>query len=371
MKKLIAVLVALSLFVLPVFASDVYTLDEGMEWLCEEHHVLVYEDDICPLCYQMYMPSTLALGNTQTAIGYIGMNGASNLTYQSSFVRFSYDASTGAYNSTISEYIASQPILLLMFDIPNLYNNDGSYAKPTDYPYYILEFDIESTADFSMSDNLTELQFGVTLGSDNFFLTQYQKKIQFSEVSDGHFQVILDGESVRVDQRLYYVGLSGTWSAGDTISLSDISLKSTNDIEGDTPSVTPPGPMSPPTDSDKWQDEQFQGAVNPELNDKLTDANTKIEQIEEIEGSVIDQLDEHYTQVSPDNIEFNSNLISSMRWIGSQFDNCLDSIDSYGLMGVITLPMFVGLCLLIIGRGGQVMAATKLHIQSKRRDDNA
>lgn len=374
MKKAVAVILALCMFgSVAAFAAfdDEFVLPDGRYWLCDEHHCIANGDDICPLCYQIYVPSTRAIGNTASTISSIGYRGVDSLQYMTSYTTASYDASTGSYNGTILGAYVANPYMEFQFNIPNLYYNDGSYSKPTDYPYWILQFDIESTAEFVMDEDISKLQFATLFSGSTPLSAANQKELKYSKVSDGHFEFVLAGESLRVDQILYICIMSGTWAEGDTFSISNISLKSSNDYASDTPELTPPGPMSPPTDSDQWLDEQYQGAVNPELNDKLNAANSKLEQIEEIESGVIDQLDQYYDQVSPDNIEFHSNLISSMRWIGTQFDECLGSINTYGLMGVVTLPLFVGLCLLLIGRGGQVMAATRLHVNRSRRSDDA
>lgn len=365
MKKAVAVILAFCMFgSVAAFAAseDFYILDPGMEWLCEEHHVIKHNDDICPECYPIYYPATRAIGNSSgnpSAIRYYGSNG---LTYSSSYFSMSYDSAVGQFNATISSGLSGTDIVFY-FVFPDLWN--GDYSKPSDYPYYILQFEVDSPASMSMSEDVSDLQFGVSFGNATYFQTQYQKQIQFSKVSNDHYEVVLTGEAIRNDQTSYAVAIAVSGlNVGDVISISNALLQTSNDYEGDTPVITPPGPLEPPTESDQWLDEQFQGAVNPELNDKLNDANTKIEQIEEIESSVIDQLDQYYSQVSPDNIEFHSNLISSMRWIGTQFDECLGSVNTYGLMGVVTLPLFVGLCLLLIGRGGQAMASTRLRIRS-------
>ena len=125
----------------------------------------------------------------------------------------------------------------------------------------------------------------------------------------------------------------------------------------------PDGPLPPPTSSDAWLNEQYQGAVNPDLSTGLDNANSGISQIEDFESGLWTQLDQYQSDVDPSTFTFDPQFITSMGWIADTFVSSFDALGSW--KAIITFPMFIGLALFIIGRGSQ--AADRHAVKVQRR----
>lgn len=115
-------------------------------------------------------------------------------------------------------------------------------------------------------------------------------------------------------------------------------------------------PSYPPSKSDKWINDQFSGAVNPELPGKLHDAQSGIDQMDDFEDKLWEDYEEYLDEVDPSLITFPTSFISAMIWIGGLFADLFDGLGEWQF--IITFPMFLGLALLVLGRGTQAMAST-------------
>ncbi len=115
-------------------------------------------------------------------------------------------------------------------------------------------------------------------------------------------------------------------------------------------------PVSPPTKSDRWIDKQFSGAVNPTLPSKLQDAQSGIDQMDDFEEQLWEDYEQYLDEVDPSLITFPTSFISAMIWIGGFFGDLFDGLGEWQF--IITFPMFLGLALLVLGRGTQAMAST-------------
>ena len=115
-------------------------------------------------------------------------------------------------------------------------------------------------------------------------------------------------------------------------------------------------PSYPPSKSDKWINDQFSGAVNPELPGKLHDAQSGIDQMDDFEDKLWEDYDQYLDEVDPSLVEFPTSFISAMIWIGGLFADLFDGLGEWQF--IVTFPMFLGLALLVLGRGTQAMAST-------------
>lgn len=115
-------------------------------------------------------------------------------------------------------------------------------------------------------------------------------------------------------------------------------------------------PSYPPSKSDRWINDQFSGAVNPQLPGKLHDAQSGVDQMDGFEDQLWEDYEEYLDEVDPSLITFPTSFISAMIWIGGLFADLFDGLGEWQF--IITFPMFLGLALLVLGRGTQAMAST-------------
>lgn len=126
----------------------------------------------------------------------------------------------------------------------------------------------------------------------------------------------------------------------------------------------------PPTASDEWQSGQYSGAVNPDLAPKIEEAYSAAETVDTFEQDMWSELDRYSADVNPDNFTFDPQFISSMGWIASTWTDCFNGLGSW--QSIITFPMFLGLAMLIIGRGSQAIdRGVAKHERAQRREIRA
>lgn len=105
-----------------------------------------------------------------------------------------------------------------------------------------------------------------------------------------------------------------------------------------------------------YLEEAFAGAVSPTLGDKTDTADSTIGASDDIENSLYDNMD-----LAFDNVDFNSasvpgGVLTAITWVVGVWTGCFDQLGDWQML--IVFPCFVGLILLIIGRGSQAMAST-------------
>lgn len=108
-------------------------------------------------------------------------------------------------------------------------------------------------------------------------------------------------------------------------------------------------------------DGNFEGAVNPGLDDSLSKAEDGFQQIEDFEESLFDDMDKYKDDVDPSKFTFDPSIVSALGWVSHIWVDCFDQLGIW--QPIITFPMFFGLALLIIGRGFQASVSTQIRAQ--------
>ena len=237
------------------------------------------------------------------------------------------------------------------------------------FQYVWFVFDLNFSSGSSSASEISGAAEVRTLSSTSWAVLDIHNQY-ISHTSDGRYviQVLTSVIGHHSATARISIELAGNFLSGESMIFTDAYYQYASSVD-DAPPLDPAnpddpdGPMSPPTSSDAWLNEQYQGAVNPDLSTGLDNANSGISQVEDFESGLWGQLDQYKSDVDPSTFTFDPQFITSMGWIADTFVSSFDALGSW--KAIITFPMFIGLALFIIGRGSQ--AADRHAVKVQRR----
>lgn len=237
------------------------------------------------------------------------------------------------------------------------------------YNYVWFVFDLNFASGSSSASEIAGAAEVRTLSSTSWAVLDIHNQY-ISHTADGRYviQVLTSVLGHHSSTARISIELAGNFVSGESMIFTDAYYQYASTVD-DAPPLdpanpdVPDGPMSPPTSSDAWLNEQYQGAVNPDLSSGLDNANSGISQVEDFESGLWNQLDQYKSDVDPSTFTFDPQFITSMGWIADTFVSSFDALGSW--KAIITFPMFIGLALFIIGRGSQ--AADRHAVKVQRR----
>ena len=323
MKKLLTFLVALSFLFVPAYAA----LDSSL-----------------------YYPSVIiGYPRTSNNIGTRISSGAPVGQGPSSFQPFTFPSNRTSLNVIFTPY-------------------SGLFSDVS-YNYVWFVFDLNFASGSSSASTIEgAAEAGSVTGTSFAVLDIHNQYI--SHTPDGRYviQVLTSVHGYHSKTGRISIDLAGNFISGESMIFTDAYYQYASTVD-DAPPLdpanpdAPDGPLPPPTSSDVWLNEQYQGAVNPDLSSGLDNANSGISQIEDFESGLWGQLDQYKADVDPSTFTFDPQFITSMGWIADTFVSSFDALGSW--KAIITFPMFIGLALFIIGRGSQ--AADRHAVKVQRR----
>lgn len=323
MKKLVAFLVALSFLLVPGYAA----LDSSL-----------------------YYPAVnIGYPRTSNNVGTLISSGAPVGQGPSSFQSFTFPSARTSLDVVFTPY-------------------SGLFSDVS-FSYVWFVFDLNFAAGSSSASQITgAAEAGSVTGTSFAKMDIHNQYV--SHTADGRYviQVLTSVLGYHTTTGRISIELSGNFASGENMIFTDAYYRYASSVD-DAPPLdpanpdAPDGPMSPPTSSDVWLNEQYQGAVNPDLSSGLDNANSGISQVEDFESGLWTQLDQYKSDVDPSTFTFDPQFITSMGWIADTFVSSFDALGSW--KAIITFPMFIGLALFIIGRGSQ--AADRHAVKVQRR----
>ena len=323
MKKFLAFLVALSFLFVPAYAA----LDSSL----------------------YYPQVNIGYPRTNSSVGTLISSGAPVGQGPSSFQSFTFPSSRISLSVTFTPY-------------------SGLFSDVS-YSYVWFVFDLNFAAGSSAASQIKGAAEASSVTGTSFASLDMHKQY-VSHTSDGRYviQVLTSVHGSHNSTGRISLSLAGNFVSGENMIFTDAYYQYASSVD-DAPPLdpanpdAPDGPLPPPTSSDAWLNEQYQGAVNPDLSTGLDNANSGISQIEDFESGLWTQLDQYQSDVDPSTFTFDPQFITSMGWIADTFVSSFDALGSW--KAIITFPMFIGLALFIIGRGSQ--AADRHAVKVQRR----
>lgn len=323
MKKFLAFWVALSFLFVPAYAA----LDSSV-----------------------YYPSVnIGYPRTNSNVGTLISSGAPVGQGPSSFQSFTFSSDRTSLSVTFTPY-------------------SGLFSDVS-YNYVWFVFDLNFASGSSSASEIKGASEASSVTSTSFAVLDMHNQY-VSHTADGRYvvQVLTSVHGYHNSTGRISLSLLGNFVSGESMIFTDAYYQYASTVD-DAPPLDPvnpdgpDGPLSPPTSSDVWLNEQYQGAVNPDLSSGLDNANSGISQIEDFESGLWQQLDQYQADVDPSTFTFDPHFITSMGWIADTFVSSFDALGSW--KSIITFPMFIGLALFIIGRGSQ--AADRHAVKVQRR----
>ena len=103
----------------------------------------------------------------------------------------------------------------------------------------------------------------------------------------------------------------------------------------------------------KNQDDDYQESINPDLDNKLNEANQIVTDTENFENDIFTSADNALGQIDIENQKLPDSFSAPFLWIGQLVVALFNQMGDFKI--VILFPMYLGLCLLAIGRGSQAI----------------
>ena len=259
-------------------------------------------------------------------------------------------------------------------DLDVIFTPYSGLFSDVSYNYVWFVFDLNFVSGSSSASEITgAAETGSVSGTSFAVLDIHNQYV--SHTSDGRYviQVLTSVHGYHTKTGRISIELAGNFVPGESIVFTDAYYQYASTVD-DAPPLdpanpdAPDGPMSPPTSSDDWLNEQYQGAVNPDLSSGLDNANSGISQIDDFESDLWHELEQYQSDVDPSLFDFDPHFVTSMAWIAHTFASSFDVLGSW--KSIITFPMFIGLALFIIGRGSQAADRHLVKVQRQQlRDD--
>lgn len=105
-----------------------------------------------------------------------------------------------------------------------------------------------------------------------------------------------------------------------------------------------------------------EGIAAAEVDSSAAELESTVESISTFEESLLDDIDSGMSEISIDTFETPAGIFSSVLWVSDTFMQCFNGLGDFKY--IVMLPMYVGLALLLIGRGEQ---AANVHEMRHRR----
>lgn len=115
------------------------------------------------------------------------------------------------------------------------------------------------------------------------------------------------------------------------------------------------------------QDNNYQESINPELDDKTNEANQIVEDTENFENDIFTSADNALGEIDIENQKLPDSFSAPFLWIGQLVVALFNQLGDFKI--IILFPMYLGLCLLAIGRGGQ--AIQRINYRGRGRGSDA
>lgn len=101
------------------------------------------------------------------------------------------------------------------------------------------------------------------------------------------------------------------------------------------------------------QDDDYQESINPDLDDKTNEANQIVQDTENFENDIFTSADNALGKIDIENQKLPDSFSAPFLWIGQLVVALFNQMGDFKI--VILFPMYLGLCLLAIGRGSQAI----------------
>lgn len=361
-RRFVALLLSMMLCSSVAYAADLDSyvpktwLEDGEEWLCEEHYVvdLPYTDeDFCWQCWMSYAPSLYVTGTNP--IDLMSITGkAEYLGTNTNWPVFSADPQGWVTSSD------PEPTSVNGYSF--IFSNFSSTTTEAGTNWYHLR------ARFTTNT-------GAYLKASDFDQFYWRQGAIVNATSTG--SMIFDASDGYIDFWLKY-----TQTAAGTANQTNVYCKPVNVLVNDNvtkieinqfnywhneTSATPPisgGTDEPVDNTPDWINNNYGAGVDPDISSGANEISNQVAQLHQFENDIFDGLDEYTGQVDPSVVVFPSTILGALAWVSSYF------MDLYGQLGdlqfVITFPMFLGLALMFIGR---MSVAINSHSMRKSREN--
>lgn len=116
-----------------------------------------------------------------------------------------------------------------------------------------------------------------------------------------------------------------------------------------------------------YLEDSFSAANNPALSAGAQEGSIALEGNEAIEGELQESLDNNVGNIDFNSYALPAGILNAVLWIGNTFTGFYNELGDMQI--VITLPLVVGLILLMIGRGSRAIISASM--RGSRRDSDA
>lgn len=342
--------------------------------ICADHNCYSSDPDaVCSMClyYAAYSSDVSLFSASEPAETEVyGIKG-----YSSSWV--SYALGSSSYTGTISR---KQILSSLGYGFNYLFYFNPSVrlaAGANHWLHFKLKIS-DGSSSISLSD-ITGVKMG--LNEDDGFIssTLYSGSYSITALDNGYLDVWVpwtcssSTSSIVSTSQAFQLCLN----TASTVSAWDCEIYGVQ-IYVDTDSITEHpvyssgggGGSSDPSygeyqDLINWYNDTFGAAVSPEVSSSVSEIEQAQSQIEVVEDEIFSGITEYSDDVDPDLLSWPTELLSAVSWIGQTFMGLYDGAGDARFL--ISVSMTIGICMLIIGRGGHAIVVSSLRGSSSSR----
>lgn len=97
-------------------------------------------------------------------------------------------------------------------------------------------------------------------------------------------------------------------------------------------------------------EKDFDDSYKPENDQAILDAQDQIDKVEQFEDDIFGQADQGMSDLNPSQVQAPSSIVSTMAWISNIWTSSFNVLPK-DFQFVLTFPLFLGISLLMLGRG--------------------
>lgn len=354
------------------------------ELICADHNCFSSDPDaVCSMClYEaayIYAPSLMADGAAvepapTDVYAVYGYDNKSASPYWHAFALIS-DSYTGSVSCPVKlNSSLGSGINLRVYFNPTV----TLAAKANNWLYFKMRLSL-SDGSYLTAARLTGAKMGLYNMDEGFYSsTVYSGAATFMDLSNGwvecwipYFRQSLNSH-VSSDNAFMMTLLCSDTITSQTIEINGVNLfldtdSITNHPDysgggGDDPSGPDYGEFVPLIN---WYNDIFGAAVSPEVSSSVSEIEQAQSQIEVVEDEIFSGITEYSDDVDPDLLSWPTDLLSAVSWIGHTFMGLYDGAGDARFL--ISVSMTIGICMLIIGRGGHAIVVSSLRGSSSSR----
>ncbi|MEG1971590.1 MAG: hypothetical protein RR315_00420, partial [Oscillospiraceae bacterium] len=94
----------------------------------------------------------------------------------------------------------------------------------------------------------------------------------------------------------------------------------------------------------------------------ITGGNNNLKKLDDFFVALKPDINTAMNGVDPSVVTIPNSIYASVLWVNQQFLKCFNSLGDFQF--IVLLPMFIGILLLIIGRGSQAALSTRIRLDS-------